>query len=138
MASVRTSAIGYKKDYDPREEPARTKGYQINGNGVRHFFKVAIADGSSIEFLMTECFECFDEVDAAVPHPGWTGVVRFRELLLCLEGDAKNECLDLIAQDYPQDQDNNAPLTRLVVFAAISSRGWRTTHIQGTAYILTS
>lgn len=111
LSTLRTSAIGYKKDYDSREEPARKKTYRINGNGVRHYFMVAIADGNSIEFLMTECFGRFDEIRAAIAPPGWSGVICFRELLLCLEGDAKSECIDLIAREYPEDQDKNGPDT---------------------------
>ena len=39
---------------------------------------------------------------------GWNGVECFRELGLCLSGDAKNEYNILIARDYPNNADRNA------------------------------
>ena len=107
--ATRACLIGYKRDYDPTETYKKTKRYQINTPlGIRNTYEVAIADGTSAEFLMTECFEKFEEVTSVIPPPGWTGVDRFRELQLCLDGDAKGECRAIIDHDYPTAQDKNA------------------------------
>ena len=84
------------------------KQYQISAGDIRNYYDVAIVDGLSAEFLMTCCYDKLNDVIAVLPNPGWTGVDKFRELLLCLEGDAKSECEDLIAHDFPNDQDRNA------------------------------
>lgn len=68
--------IGYKPDYDEKEEP-ETKQYDIREpNGVRNHYKVGIVHGDSIEFIITECFEKLDEVVEAIPG-GWTGEQAF-------------------------------------------------------------
>ena len=100
--------IGFRPDYDPTEAVAKKKTYVITGaNGVRNHYDVGKADGSSAEFLITETYEKLDEVISAIPAPGWTGVDKFRELLLCLDGEAKSESVDLIARDFPNNADKN-------------------------------
>ena len=107
MTNTRACLIGYKPDYDVKSSFPKKKQYQISTGGVRNYYDVAIADGVSAEFLMTSCYDKLDDVIAVLPNPGWTGVDKFRELQLCLEGDAKSECQDLIAHDFPTDQDKN-------------------------------
>ena len=99
--------IGYKLDYNPKEEYDK-KTYNITGaDGVRNYLDVTIADGESIEFLITMCYEKLDDMVNEVPG-GWNGVRLFKELQLCLSGRAKDECKDLIARAYPNDADRNA------------------------------
>ena len=106
-STMKFCLIGYKPDYDVKDEYEK-KTYTITGaNGVRNYYTVGIADGDSTEFLITQCFEKFTAVENAVPG-GWNGVDLFRELGLCLSGDAKSEYDDLLARDYPNDAERNA------------------------------
>ena len=66
-STLKFCLIGYKPDYDEDEEYEK-KTYTVTGaNGVRNYYTVGIANGKSIEFLITPCFEKFDEVVSAVP-----------------------------------------------------------------------
>ena len=56
FVSNKLSPIGYEPDYDENDEYEK-KTYTITGaNGVRNYYNVGIADGKSIEFLITLCF----------------------------------------------------------------------------------
>ena len=66
-STLKFCLIGYKPDYDEDEEYEK-KTYTVTGaNGICNYYTVGIANGKSIEFLITSCFENFGEVMNAVP-----------------------------------------------------------------------
>ena len=74
--------------------------------GVKSEHKIAIADGKSIEFMMELTYEKLDDLYDELPG-GWNGVRKFKELVACLSGDARSQCQDLIAHDYPTNTNKN-------------------------------
>ena len=118
--------IGYKQDYDDTAE-FDTKTYQVSGaGGLRNFYKVGKADGESIEFLITECYEALDELIPRIPG-GWTGADKFEELLLCLKGKAKTEAKSIIARDYStaaQKTNANFEDLKKKLITALSDHPW--------------
>ena len=66
----RICLIGYKPDYDVKED-YKTKNYSVTDNGVRNTHAIGIADGSSVEFLITETYEKLEELADEIAAPGW-------------------------------------------------------------------
>ena len=91
QTNVCFALIGYKPDYELEEDTTAKKSYNLTVGGVRCYYDVYIADGKSAEFLITCCYEKLAELSAKIPNPGWNGVRLFKELLVCLKGEAKNE-----------------------------------------------
>lgn len=118
--------IGYKQDYDENAD-FDTKTYQVSGaGGLRNYYKVARADGESVEFLITECFEPLDELIPRIPE-GWTGPDKFEELLLCLKGKAKTKTKAIIARDYPTNAlktNANFGILKKKLITALSDHPW--------------
>ncbi len=92
--------MGYKPDYELEEDTTAKKSYNLTVVGVRFYYDVYIADGKSDEFFITWCYENLAELSAEISKPGWNGVRLFKELLVCLKGEAKNEFQALVARDY--------------------------------------
>ena len=91
QSTMRFALIMYKQDFDSKESYEK-KRYQISEQGLRNYYHVGIADGGSTKFLLSYCYAKLDEVIEDLDAPGWTGVRKFKELLLCLGGNAKSEC----------------------------------------------
>ncbi len=67
------------------------KSYNLTFGSVCCYYNVYIADRKSTEFLITYCYEKLAKLAAKIPNPGWNGVRLFKELQVCLKGEAKNE-----------------------------------------------
>ncbi len=70
QTNVRFALIRYKPDYESEEYNMAKKNYNLNVGGVRCYYKVYIADGKLIEFLITCCYEKLAELSAEIPNPG--------------------------------------------------------------------
>ncbi len=66
------------------------KSYNLTVGGVRSYYDVYLADGKSTEFLITCCYEKLAKLAAKIPNSGWSMVGLFKELRVCLKGEAKN------------------------------------------------
>ncbi len=88
QANLHFSLIGFKLDYELDEESMAKKSYNLTVGGVRCYYDVNIADGKSTKFLITYCYEKLAKLAAKIPNPGWNGVRLFKELLVCLKGEA--------------------------------------------------
>ncbi len=67
------------------------KSYNLTVGSVHCYYDVYIADRKSTEFLIMCCYEKLAELAAKIQNPGWNGVQLFKELRVCLKGEAKNE-----------------------------------------------
>ena len=108
QANLCFALIRYKPDYKLDEKSMAKIKYNLTVGGVRCYYDVYIADGKSTEFLITCCYVKLDKLAAEIQTPGWNGVRLFKELQVCLKGDAKNEFQALEARDYSTKALKNA------------------------------
>ena len=99
QSTMHYALIMYHMDYDPKD-PFEKKTYKVTKTNLRNYYDIGIADGGSIEFLITMTYVKLQEVIDKIPNPGWTGVCKFKDLLMCLSGGAKSDAEDLIEKEY--------------------------------------
>lgn len=120
------SLIKYVPDYDTTAKLPGTM-YQVTTNGgLRSYFEVAIADGTSIELLLRETYDGLEDVRAATPA-GWPAVARFRELRKCLKAGAQTAYDEIVARDYPTPADKtdaNYEELRRQIITKLSDHEW--------------
>ncbi len=108
QANLHFTLSGYKPDYKLDEDSMAKKNYNLTVGGVHCYYDVYIADVKSTEFLITCCYEKLAGLATKIPNPGWSGVPLFKELQVCLKGEAKNEFKVLEARDYSTNALKNA------------------------------
>ena len=107
QSTSRYALIMYHMDKDPKDSYEK-KTYQVTEANLQNYYDVGKADGLSIEFLLSMTYAKLQEVIDEIPNPGWNGVRKFKELLMCLTGGAHSDAEDLIAKSYSTAPLKNA------------------------------